>query len=121
LPAELTEDPPPTGVFPEDIVLVVRVPEELISRKPLPAKLLAGDGSLTEVERLPDEGTLLETRSAGQVPQSPLKKPQGLPRRHCQWPAEFVQVRIPTQLGSATGSLEAVSEVEGLGLCVFGT
>jgi hypothetical protein len=98
------------GLFPKD-VLLLGVLGELLPIKLLPIEPLVEDGAMSGVERALGDGSLLETRSAGQVPQSPLKKPQGLPRKHCQWPAEFVQVRMPTQLGSAIGSLEGVLEL----------
>lgn len=67
---------------------------------------------LVDDDSLAGDEPALGARSAGQVPQSPLKKPQGLPRRQVQEPAEFTQVRMRVQLGSAIGSLEAEPEPE---------
>jgi hypothetical protein len=91
------------------IVLVGLAPDALP-----PIALLVEDDCMSEVEGELGDGSLLETRSAGQVPQDPLKKPHGLPSRHCQWPSEFVQVRMPTQLGSLVGAFEGASEFAGL-------
>lgn len=76
-PDELTEELLPVELPVEDMLPVVV----------LPSGLLVDNELLIEVESLSDGGTLLEASSAGQVPQSPLKKPHGLPRRQVQEPS----------------------------------
>lgn len=83
----------------------------------------AGDGVLSGVGVSSGVGVGVlsadgsEAVSAGQVPQSPLKSPQGLPRRQVHEPAAFTHVRMRVQFGSGTALLKVESGVDGLGLC----
>jgi hypothetical protein len=110
LPDELTGEMLPAGLFAERMLLLGVLEG--------PALTIEDGGAGSGVKLGLGAGSLLDTRSAGHVPQDPLKKPQGFPRKHCQWPSDVVQVRMATQLGSALGLPEGVSELLGPGGCV---